>query len=808
MPESAEEIAYCHACGSPMDVAAVVPFSNVECPHCGKHTRVKREFGCYTLLRRHAIGGMSVVFVAHDATLNREVAVKILNENHSADARRIAAFEEEARLTASFSHPHVVRVFRTGRAFGRFFIAMELVVGGHFEQRILERGTIPEREMLPLAMQVAEGLKAALAAGLIHRDIKPGNILLDGDGNAKIVDFGLALLLGKGGTAQAQEFWATSYYVPPETIEGHAEDFRSDIYAFGATLYHALAGRPPCHEESMAIPILREAKKKVLPLHTAAPWVSLPTCAVVDRAMAHDPAKRFASYDEMITHLNDALKHLRAGTSVLQGEPAGFRRRQSAKRRGERLLIGAGVAAILAALAGGVWWVTRQPLVPDDAAVPPPLDPTRPTGQAGPPSDPAAATRIANLYREARAAVASGEYDKARRLFATLRDDAAVQEPTRTWAGVEAVVMPYLDGQPGEARKEALATAAHARAAQPADPTLKECLLPVLDQLGELPPVAGEASDFAGDGVPRTMAWLLAGLKNWEQGKLAEATGFFTAVGAAELNQQDSWAAVYQKIAAAYLTDFKALSNPVFDQAPTDQESCQQAIADLDAILAVLQTRGRARFNVNAWKLDLEKQARRAVPSGASSVSTPPAPPAPFAAPLPPALVTVLEALARHAAACTFTDASTYLKSLPADAAGASRKALLALTDSAAAFIRDLAADLKGNAVNLAGRVKTGEAFTNVAGTATAGQVWVTFTSGASRECAWGELAPESLMELSRMLVRNAPSGPEKLRRREAAIAFEWLAGDRARAVTAAERLAREDAAFMARWNAIAEGLP
>ncbi|MCX6878300.1 MAG: hypothetical protein NTW21_31480 [Verrucomicrobia bacterium] len=100
MPESAEKIADCHACGSPMDVAAVVPFSNVECPHCGKHTRVKREFGCYTLLRRHAIGGMSVVFVAHDATLNREVAVKILNENHSADARRIAAFEEEARHPA------------------------------------------------------------------------------------------------------------------------------------------------------------------------------------------------------------------------------------------------------------------------------------------------------------------------------------------------------------------------------------------------------------------------------------------------------------------------------------------------------------------------------------------------------------------------------------------------------------------------------------------------------------------------------------------------------------------------------------
>ena len=264
-----------------MNVAPVGPFSNVACPYCGKHTRVKREFGPYTLLRRHAIGGMSVVFVAQDNTLNREVAVKILNENYSADTRRIDAFEEEARVTCSFSHPHVVRVFTTGRAFDRYYIAMELVVGGHFEHQIEERGTIPEREMLPLAIQVAEGLKAALGAGLIHRDIKPGNILLDAQGNAKIVDFGLALLLGKGGTAQAKEIWATPYYVPPETIEGHPEDFRSDMYAFGATLYHALAGKPPCNEESMATNLLREAKRQVIPLHTAAPWVTPRTCAVV-----------------------------------------------------------------------------------------------------------------------------------------------------------------------------------------------------------------------------------------------------------------------------------------------------------------------------------------------------------------------------------------------------------------------------------------------------------------------------------------------------------------------------------------------
>ncbi len=109
MPEG--DLGYCHACGVAMDISAVEPFTNVECPTCAKHTRVKREFGSYTLTRRHAIGGMSVVFIAQDNTLDREVVVKLLNKEYSADEKRIGAFEEEARITASISHPNVVRVF-------------------------------------------------------------------------------------------------------------------------------------------------------------------------------------------------------------------------------------------------------------------------------------------------------------------------------------------------------------------------------------------------------------------------------------------------------------------------------------------------------------------------------------------------------------------------------------------------------------------------------------------------------------------------------------------------------------------------
>ena len=341
-----------------MNVSALPPFCNVKCPDCGEHTRVKVKFGPYTLVRRHAIGGMSMVFVANDATLHREVAVKILSEEFSADERRITAFEEEARITASFSHPHVVRVLTTGKAFGRFYIAMELVPGGHFEYQIRQRGKIPEKEMLPLAIEVAQGLKAAHSAGLIHRDVKPGNILLDAEGHVKIVDFGLALVT-QGGKARATEIWATPYYVPPETIEGSTEDLRSDIYAFGATVYHALAGRPSCGEETMVTDVLRAAKRKIVPLGVAEPSLSAETCRIVDKAMAFNPSDRFSSYDELIAQLEIALQRLTSGIEYSETSGGAVRRRAKKQQR-DKLVFAAIGLGLLAAISAGVYLATRE----------------------------------------------------------------------------------------------------------------------------------------------------------------------------------------------------------------------------------------------------------------------------------------------------------------------------------------------------------------------------------------------------------------------------------------------------------------
>lgn len=777
-----------------MDVSGVAPFTNVECPVCGKHTRVKREFGPYTLVRRHAVGGMSMVFVAHDNTLDREVALKILNEDYSADGRRIAAFEEEARITASFSHPNVVRVLTTGRAFGRFYIAMELVPGGHFEHQIRERGKIPEVELLPFAIEVAQGLKAAHAAGLIHRDVKPGNILLDAEGHAKLVDFGLALVT-QGGKAQASEFWATPYYVPPETVEGYSEDFRSDIYAFGATLYHALAGKPPCDEESMATDVLREAKKRIVPLSVADPSISAETCRIIERAMAYDPKDRFGSYDEMIAELAVALSRVKSGRSESTGTAA---KRRAAKKRRELRLLTAGVFVVSAAAGVVLWWMTREkPRRIVESA--PPLEIAPPPVVADTSAD------IGRRYREARAAVEAKDYETAASEFGALHDHPDVQEPTRTWAGVEAVLAAFLDGRVADARKQATATLDHIRALPEDANRFGAELIETLGKLDSLQPLAAPKPDSAGGGASRVLAAVLAGLKDWEQGMIDPAAACFTVALAVKLPPDDQWAAVYQKLAADYLADHQALSGSLFARLPATKADCDVAIHELDSLLPTLKTRGRARFNVRAWQLDLARHAKLLDTSAAApppSSVEPASPGNPAAAP-----ADVLARLGGFARDCRFPEAIAYLKALPEDARGATRASLLAVAESSAVFLTDIEQDLAKEPVTAEFKLKTGETMVTIS-VASKGVLNAISADGQARSCKWSDFSPDALIALHRLFVKNPKSELERLRRHECAIAFDWLAGNRERALAAAAVLSQGNPSFKQRWDIIASGLP
>jgi eukaryotic-like serine/threonine-protein kinase len=602
MTDGEEEIVMCYACGAPMNITAHPPYSRVVCPSCQTENRVKKQFGPYVLNRRFAIGGMSSVFIATDSTLDREVVLKILSEEFSSDERRISAFETEARLTASFSHPNVVRVFTTGKAFGRFYIAMEFVPGGHFEQHISERRRIPEVEALPLAIQVAEGLKGAQAAGLIHRDVKPGNILLDSEGNAKLVDFGLALVT-QGGKAKAEEIWATPYYVPPETVEGGVEDFRADIYAFGATFYHALTGKPPCNEESMATALLREAKKRIVPLKKAAPDLTVETCAVIDRAMAFDPVNRFSSYDEMIGALKMALKMV-SGELVrdVEGITKSQRRNELRKKKQQSTFLAVAAVVLLLAVLGAIFVMNSRS-----------LSPKSPTMVVGTTSDDGEddSLRITEKYRAARMAMERGELRLAGTRFAELLEDRKVQEPTRTWAGLEAVVVAMLDGRMFDACKHAKAARDHIKQTHPVDESeFQRTVLPILNKLEQPAFIDLKEVDMGSESSEINMAALIAGLKNWEQGGLDQAMPFFNAFESDLALANDHVLAGYLKVVKGYLGDHEKLKSPAYQTDPKTLEECRKSIEQLEDILMLLETKGRARFNVRARQLDLAKLER------------------------------------------------------------------------------------------------------------------------------------------------------------------------------------------------------
>ena len=777
-----------------MDVSALAPFANVECPTCGKHTRVKCEFGPYTLVRRHAVGGMSMVFVARDSTLNREVALKILSEEYSADEQRIAAFEEEARITASFSHPHVVRVLTTGRAFGRFYIAMELVPGGHFEHQIRERGKIPELELLPFAIEVAQGLKAAHSAGLIHRDVKPGNILLDAEGHAKIVDFGLALVT-QGGSAQATEIWATPYYVPPETIEGSPEDFSADIYAFGATLYHALVGKPSCGEQTMATDALRDAKKKVIPMGLADASISVDTCRIVDHAMAYEPKERFESYDELIKQLEVALKRLKSGTAVYAESAQKAARRRAKKKRADIIVWSAASLALLSAVAGGIRWITREAPPEQKSPILVGSNPVIPESTSN------SATDIAKTYREARAAVEARDFAKAADGFIKLRENPAVQEPTRTWAGVEAVVACYLDGNASDAKKQASETTAHAATVTQDAPRIGELLTNVLDQVRQLPAIPAKHLDSSSNDASHVVAWMLAGLKNWAQGMPKEAGPYFAAVASAQISADEQWLTIYQKFAKDYLADLESLSSTVFTKLPADSAACEAAVTELDEILGTLRTKGRARFNVRAWQLDLTRHAKllktsEVTPAKSSTATTSRWDPD-----------AVMAKLNEFSNSCRFSEASEYLTSFPAEPADAMRVSLLSLTEAATKFLKDLKNDLSKQAVTGEFLMKSGAVIREIS-TDSAGSIITLDDNGQGQSAKWEDFSPDALIALHRIYMKNPIPEADRLLRHERAISYGWLTGNREAALTAAASLSQGSSTFKNRWTSIASGLP
>jgi len=268
----------------------------------------------FELIEELGRGGMGTVYRALDRSLERYVAIKILDSEEARDQHDlIEAFTHEARTQARMNHPGITTIYYIGRFEEMTYFAMEIVSGSNLESRA-RGGPLPFREVVDAGIQVVQALKEAKERGVIHRDIKPGNLILSSSGRIKVTDFGLSKT-EKGGLqiTGSRHITGTPYYIAPEQAKGEATDFRTDIYSLGATLYHLAYGRPPFEGDNFMTVI---SKHLTEPLRfPASPPEDVPPGFpyVLERMLAKKPEERFQSYEE----LEKALRELRPETLVL-----------------------------------------------------------------------------------------------------------------------------------------------------------------------------------------------------------------------------------------------------------------------------------------------------------------------------------------------------------------------------------------------------------------------------------------------------------------------------------------------------------
>jgi len=258
-------------------------------------------------------GGMSSVYKARDALLERHVALKILHEQYSADDDFVERFKREARSVAQLQHPNIVTVIDRGEEDGRQYIVFEYIDGENLKEHVVRKGRLDVREALEIALEVARGLAFAHEQGLIHRDVKPQNILLNGDGRAKVTDFGIARTVDVDGMTQTGTVLGTSNYIAPEQASGRRVDAHSDIYALGAVLYELLAGEVPFPGESFVVVAMKHMHEPAPSLLDVRGDISLRVAAAVDRALEKDPDHRFTTMDAFAAELQACLAELDRG---------------------------------------------------------------------------------------------------------------------------------------------------------------------------------------------------------------------------------------------------------------------------------------------------------------------------------------------------------------------------------------------------------------------------------------------------------------------------------------------------------------
>ena len=276
--------------------------------------RVMQQIPGYQIISKLGAGAMATVFKARQLSLDRIVAIKVLPKRLSENKEFVDRFYMEGKAAARLNHPNIVGAFDVGEAGGYHYFVMEYVEGQTVFDHIAEGNPYSEKDAINIVIQICKALVHAHENGLIHRDVKPKNIMITPSGVAKLADMGLAREKDDQEAAQAEagKAYGTPYYISPEQIRGELNiDFRADIYSIGATFYHMITGRVPFEGASPAVVMHKHLKEELVPPDHIISTISSGTSEIIEVAMAKDPKNRYASTQDMLSDLE----------AVARGEP-------------------------------------------------------------------------------------------------------------------------------------------------------------------------------------------------------------------------------------------------------------------------------------------------------------------------------------------------------------------------------------------------------------------------------------------------------------------------------------------------------
>lgn len=306
-------------------------------------------------------GGMSSVYCAFDTLLERNVALKIMHDQFGEDPDYVERFKREARAVAQLSHPNIVTVIDRGEQDGKQYIVFELIDGENLKELIERGGPLPIRRSLELGLEIGRALAFAHANGLVHRDVKPQNVLLNEDGRAKVTDFGIVRSLDGVGHTETGTVLGTSHYVAPEQARGERVDAQTDVYSFGVVLYELLSGEVPYPGDNFLSVAMKHVNEPVPDVLERRPDAPLRLATLIERCMAKDPADRPASMEAVVEELQACLHELETkpggDATMIVRKPAARRPSRRPARAARRrfpllplLLVVLVAAAVLGAL--------------------------------------------------------------------------------------------------------------------------------------------------------------------------------------------------------------------------------------------------------------------------------------------------------------------------------------------------------------------------------------------------------------------------------------------------------------------------